>query len=111
MLSRHPEIQDLELDFLLKHIRHPDITIRLPLWTDRFARGQLSECGDTFLKLIHRLACAAAPNLAVNPAAVGPFGSAQAMPGTLACPRGCPMSTMRAQHRCSTCGYVAVTPA
>ncbi|RPD78283.1 hypothetical protein L226DRAFT_531628 [Lentinus tigrinus ALCF2SS1-7] len=94
--SRFPEIEDMELDFLLTHIQHPDVTIRLPQWIDRFARGDLRECAGTIGTLIHKLACAA----------VTPTSTVGAPKGPSSCPRGCPMPTIRTQWRCSTCGYV-----
>ncbi|EIW63019.1 uncharacterized protein TRAVEDRAFT_34275 [Trametes versicolor FP-101664 SS1] len=84
--SRHPQIQEMELNFVLLYLKHPDITVRLPTWIDRFARGELPECADTFGRLIHKLACAAtAPPSGRND-----------------CPRGCAMATI--QHRCGMCG-------
>ncbi len=84
----------MELSFLLAHITHPDITIRLPWWIDHFAHGHLVDCADTFGKLIHKLAC-----IAAAPPSAGQFG------GTKTCPRGCWMPTIRTQSRCDTCGY------
>lgn len=76
----------MELNFVLANLKHPDITVRLPTWIDRFARGELPECADTFGRLIHKLACAVtAP----------PSGRNE-------CPRGCAMATI--QHRCGMCG-------
>ncbi|KAI0779796.1 hypothetical protein C8Q74DRAFT_716295 [Fomes fomentarius] len=93
--SRYPEIRDMELNFLLTHMQNPDITIRLPQWIDSFAHGELRHCADTFGMLIHKLACAATSQ-----------GPATSPAGPSACPRGCPMPTIRTQWRCSTCGYV-----
>ncbi|OJT09292.1 hypothetical protein TRAPUB_14289 [Trametes pubescens] len=84
--SRYPQIRDMELNFVVAHLKHPHIVVELPTWIDRFARGELKECADTFGRLIHKLACAAT-------AAPG---------GVVACPRGCAMSTV--QHRCTMCG-------
>ncbi|PIL34170.1 hypothetical protein GSI_03881 [Ganoderma sinense ZZ0214-1] len=91
---RYPQIQDMELNFLLAHIKHPDVTTRLPWWINRFALGELATCADTFGMLIHKLACIAPPDQ---------FGGLK--PPSF-CPRGCPMPTIRAQFRCNTCGYV-----
>ncbi|KAM5532555.1 hypothetical protein V8D89_013761 [Ganoderma adspersum] len=92
---RYPDIQDMELNFLLAHIKHPDITTRLPWWIHRFAQGELAACADTFGMLIHKLACIAAP----------PDQFRGSRPPSF-CPRGCPMPTIRTQFRCNTCGYV-----
>lgn len=78
----------MELNFVVAHLKHPHIAARLPIWIDRFARGGLKECADTFERLIHKLACAA--TVSVGPAGVN------------ACPRGCAMSPI--QHRCTMCG-------
>ncbi|KAI0769670.1 hypothetical protein BD413DRAFT_77371 [Trametes elegans] len=85
--SRYPKIREMELEFLLKHIKHPDITVRMPCWVDRFACGELKECAETFGALISKLACATV-----------------ASPALEACPRGCAMPTV--QHRCSLCGHI-----
>lgn len=85
----------MELNFLLTHMQHPDITIRLPLWIDSFAHGELRHCADTFGMFIHKLACAATSR-----------GPANSPAGPSACPRGCTMPTIRTQWRCGTCGYV-----
>ena len=85
----------MELNFLLAHIKHPDITTRLPWWIYRFAQGELAPCADTFGMMIHKLACIAAPP--------DQFGGPK--PPSF-CPRGCLMPTIRAQFRCNTCGYV-----
>ncbi|KAI0829627.1 hypothetical protein BC628DRAFT_1416674 [Trametes gibbosa] len=88
--SRYPEIQEVELDFVRVNIRHPDITIRLPAWTDLFARGELKEHADTFGRFIHMLVCAATA----------------APAGGNVCPQGCAMATV--QHRCTMCGLTFV---
>lgn len=49
----------MEVDFLLAHLKHPDITDCLPSWIGRFARGELKECADTFERFIGKLANAA----------------------------------------------------
>ncbi|EIW63017.1 uncharacterized protein TRAVEDRAFT_141629 [Trametes versicolor FP-101664 SS1] len=86
--ARYPQIQDMELNFVVAHLKHPHIAVELPTWIDRFARGELKECADTFGRLIHKLACAATVTVATG--------------GLNACPRGCAMSTV--QHRCTMCG-------
>ncbi|KAI0356218.1 hypothetical protein OH77DRAFT_1423821 [Trametes cingulata] len=85
--AKYPEIQDMELHFLLMYLKHPDITVRLPTWIDKFARGELQACADTFGRLIHKLACAT----------VTPFSG-------FSCPKGCAMPTI--QHRCGMCGFI-----
>ncbi|KAI0675036.1 hypothetical protein C8Q78DRAFT_1112763 [Trametes maxima] len=53
--SRYPEIQTMQLDFVFAHLKHSDITAGLPFWVERFGRGELKECTDTFLQLVGRL--------------------------------------------------------
>ncbi|KAH9847627.1 hypothetical protein C2E23DRAFT_848045 [Lenzites betulinus] len=84
--SRYPAIQEMELNYVGVYIKHPDIIVRLPAWTDRFARGELKEHADTFGRFIHMLVCAATA----------------APAGENMCPRGCAMATV--QHRCTMCG-------
>ncbi|KAI0365613.1 hypothetical protein BV20DRAFT_1124801 [Pilatotrama ljubarskyi] len=58
-VARHPEIQEMQLDILMKHLKDPDVTSRLPAWVDRFASGELRECASTFALLIGKLTSAA----------------------------------------------------
>ncbi|KAL1942533.1 hypothetical protein VTO73DRAFT_6135 [Trametes versicolor] len=59
VLSLLAATRHMELDFLLAHLKHPDITDCLPSWIRRFARGELKDCADTFERLIGKLADAA----------------------------------------------------
>ncbi|KAI0661272.1 hypothetical protein C8Q70DRAFT_911561 [Cubamyces menziesii] len=85
--AAHPAVQDMELNFALTYLKHPDITVRLPTWVSRFARGELKECADTLERLIHKLGCAT-----IDPAV------------STMCPKGCAMPTI--QHRCAMCGWM-----
>ncbi|KAI0645437.1 hypothetical protein C8Q79DRAFT_692823 [Trametes meyenii] len=53
--SRYPEIQTMQLDFVFAHLKHSDITAGLPLWVNRFGRGELKECVGTFSQFFDRL--------------------------------------------------------
>ncbi|KAI0356219.1 hypothetical protein OH77DRAFT_1520303 [Trametes cingulata] len=57
--SRYPEIQEMQLDILMEHLKDPDVSSRLLTWVNRFASGELKECASTFGRLINKLTSAA----------------------------------------------------